>query len=144
LVKVEGCNALLHLLLVCFSFYLKSVLRYEFLILDTYHSDVCIYVGKDVGIRGYFSKPKGAREQKGLGNTGLSFSLRPFTAVLGLNQGQFGWEWSKCYWDRFFSSTSVYFCQCHFPNTPHSHSLMNALIHHRCGVRMLPVDSVVK
>jgi hypothetical protein len=31
-----------------------------------------IYVNRDVRIRGYFSKPKGVREQKkSLGNTGL-------------------------------------------------------------------------
>ena len=29
----------------------------------------CIYVSKDMRIRGYFSKPKGVREQKILGNT---------------------------------------------------------------------------
>jgi hypothetical protein len=28
-------------------------------------------MSKDVKIRGYFAKPKGVREQKSLGNTGL-------------------------------------------------------------------------
>jgi hypothetical protein len=38
----------------------------------------CIYVSKDARIRGYFSKPKGVREQKSLENTALvpdEFSL---------------------------------------------------------------------
>jgi len=39
LIKVKPCNVLLHTLLVCVSTYQKSVLRYEFLILDTYHLD---------------------------------------------------------------------------------------------------------
>jgi hypothetical protein len=30
------------------------------------------YVSKDVRMSGYFSKPKGAREQKNLGNTSLA------------------------------------------------------------------------
>jgi hypothetical protein len=30
-----------------------------------------IYVSKDVRIRGYFTKPKGVRKQKSLGNTAL-------------------------------------------------------------------------
>jgi len=36
-----------------------------------------IYVSKDVRIRGYFSKPKGAREQKSLGSTALYSSSFP-------------------------------------------------------------------
>jgi hypothetical protein len=38
-IKVKSCNALLCMLLVCISSYLKSVLRYKFLILDSYHPD---------------------------------------------------------------------------------------------------------
>jgi len=34
---------------LCFSIYLKSFVRYKFLILDTYHLDT-IYMGKDVVI----------------------------------------------------------------------------------------------
>ena len=66
LIKVKSCNALLRMLLVCTRSYLKSVLRYKFLILDTYHPDT-IYVSKDVRIRRYFSKANGAREQKAWG-----------------------------------------------------------------------------
>jgi len=39
LIKVKSCNALLRMLKVCFRSYLKSVLRYAFLILGTYHAD---------------------------------------------------------------------------------------------------------
>jgi hypothetical protein len=39
-------------------------------------------VSKDVSIRGYFTKPKGVREQKGLGNTVLERgSLNPYFSV---------------------------------------------------------------
>ena len=39
LIKVKSGNALLRMLLICIRKYLKSVLRYKFLILDTYHQD---------------------------------------------------------------------------------------------------------
>jgi len=39
LIKVNSCNALLRLLLVFINISLKSVLRYKFLILNTYHPD---------------------------------------------------------------------------------------------------------
>ena len=52
--------------LACIRSYLKSVLRNTFLIWDTYHPDVYVYVSNDVGIRGYFSKPNGFCEQKKL------------------------------------------------------------------------------
>jgi hypothetical protein len=47
---------------------LKSVFTYKFLILDTHYPDT-IYVNKDVRISGYFSKQKGDREQRILGDT---------------------------------------------------------------------------
>jgi len=55
---------------LCSSTYLKSVLRYKFLILDTCHLDT-LFVSKDMRTRDYFSKPKGIHQQKGLGNTAL-------------------------------------------------------------------------
>jgi hypothetical protein len=67
LVKVKSCSALLHVVLVCISIYLNSVLRYRVLIFDTYRPVLYIYVSKDVRIRGYFSKPKGILEKKNLG-----------------------------------------------------------------------------
>jgi len=59
------------MLLVCICIYLKSLLRYKFLILDIKSSGHYMYVRNDMRIRGYFLKPKGVREQKHLGNTGL-------------------------------------------------------------------------
>ena len=44
--------------------YLKPVLRCKFVILDTYHPDTLYYVSNYARIRGYFSKPEGAREQE--------------------------------------------------------------------------------
>ena len=55
---------------MCIRSYLKSVLSYNVLIWDNYHPDT-IYESKDMTIRGYFSKPKGVRDQKCLGNTDL-------------------------------------------------------------------------
>jgi hypothetical protein len=71
--KVTSRNALLPVLLIRITVYLKSILRYKFLIFDTYHSDtIYTYVSMDMRIRGYFSKPKGARVQtKSLGNTAV-------------------------------------------------------------------------
>ena len=39
LIKVNSCNALLHMLPVCIRSYLISVLRYTILICDTYHTE---------------------------------------------------------------------------------------------------------
>ena len=55
---------------------LKSVLRFKFLILGTYQPDIYIYVGKDVRIRGYFSKSKGIRGQKNFWET-LVYVINP-------------------------------------------------------------------
>jgi hypothetical protein len=71
LIKVKLCIALLHMLLVFIRDYLKSVLRYEVLILDTYHQDG-IHTSKDVRIRSYFSRTEGVYKQKSLGNTDLA------------------------------------------------------------------------
>jgi hypothetical protein len=51
--------------------YLKSVLRYKYLILDAYIIlTLYIYVSKDVRIRRYFSKPKRGPRANNFGNTG--------------------------------------------------------------------------
>jgi len=55
----------MHCYLRYFSVYLKSVLRYRFLILDTYPDS--IYVDMNVRILGY-TEPKEIREQKRLEN----------------------------------------------------------------------------
>jgi len=58
-IKVKLCNALLRILLVSISTCLNSVLRYNFFFnfghLSSGHNTD---VSKDVGILGYFSKPK--------------------------------------------------------------------------------------
>jgi len=67
--KIREC--IINCAMVCVCSYLKSVLRCEFLFLDTKSSGHYIYVRKDVRIRGYCSKPKGCPREKHLGNNGL-------------------------------------------------------------------------
>jgi len=70
LIKVELCNALLRMLLVCICSYLQSVLRYNFFkfwkpIIQALYA----YVGKDVRTRDYFMEPKGVRVQNNICET---------------------------------------------------------------------------
>jgi len=59
--------------------YLQSVLRYKFLILDTYHPNTLYcYLRKDVRIHGYFWTPKGVRVQKRLGNAVIDESFKEY------------------------------------------------------------------
>jgi hypothetical protein len=57
LTKVKSYNSLLRMRLVGIRSYLKTVLRYKFLILDSYHRDT-LYMSTNARIRGYLSKPK--------------------------------------------------------------------------------------
>jgi hypothetical protein len=79
LFKVKSSNALLCLLLVCVSICLKSVLRYEFLIFFFYLSSghYIFMSAKEMRICGYFSKPRGVRERRNLGNTALVCPVAP-------------------------------------------------------------------
>jgi len=43
LIKVKSCSALLHRLLVCICSYLKSVLKFKFLIFDDYDLDTLFH-----------------------------------------------------------------------------------------------------
>ena len=64
-IKVKSCNALLRMLLVCISTYLKSVLRYKFLIFDTYHP-AALYLS-DQGCEDqwlFFEAKRGSRAKK--------------------------------------------------------------------------------
>ena len=78
------------MLLVCVCGYLQSVLRYKFLIFDTYHPDTLYcYSRKYVRIRGYCWTRKGVREQTRLGNAVIDESFKgywllyvPFTLAL--------------------------------------------------------------
>jgi hypothetical protein len=69
LINVKSGNALLRILPTCICSYLKSILRYKYLVLDTIIRTFFVYVSKDVRIHGYFSESKRAREQKRLINT---------------------------------------------------------------------------
>ena len=73
LIKVKSCNALSSMLLACISNLLKSVLRYKFSIYVSCHPGTLhvAYMNKDVRICGYFSKPKGVRQQRTMENSGL-------------------------------------------------------------------------
>jgi len=56
--------------------YLKSVLRYKFVIMDTFHRDI-LYVVREQGCEDtclIFEAAKGVREQKSLESTGLDRS----------------------------------------------------------------------
>jgi len=59
------------MLLVCTGSYLKSVLRYTFLILDTYYTGTLYLREKGCEDPLLFFEGKRVREQKSLGNTGL-------------------------------------------------------------------------
>ena len=58
LIKVKSCNALLRMLLVFIRSYLKSVLRYKFLIMDTYHQDTIFTWARMRGSLVIFRSPK--------------------------------------------------------------------------------------
>jgi hypothetical protein len=60
------------MLLVCIRGDVISVMSFRFLILDTYHLDT-LYSVKDVRMRGYFSKPKWAREQNNSGDFDIDY-----------------------------------------------------------------------
>jgi len=62
------------MLLVCISTYLKSVLKYKFLNLNTFHPHT-LYLCEDESIGGYFLKLKVVHKQKILGNSMLTFQL---------------------------------------------------------------------
>ena len=71
LIKIKSCNALLHMLVVCNSIYISSVLKYTFLILGPL-SGHCMYVSNDMRIHGHFPKPKVFHEQTSLENAAIS------------------------------------------------------------------------
>jgi hypothetical protein len=83
------------MLLVCFSIFIKSLLKYNFFLSDTYHPDTLypIYVSKNVGIRRYFSKPKGAREKILVNTSGVPTIGADATAT---RSKAFPWCHSNC------------------------------------------------
>jgi hypothetical protein len=64
LIKIESGSAFLHMLLICILRYLKSILRYTFLIWIHITWTHNIYVSKDVKIRVIFRRQTGVCEQK--------------------------------------------------------------------------------
>ena len=65
--KVKSCNALIRMLLLCISICLESVLKYKFLMLDSYHLDTVYLREQGSDDSWLFLKPKGSREQERLG-----------------------------------------------------------------------------
>jgi hypothetical protein len=74
LIKVKSCNALLRMLPVCIRSYLRSVLSYKFLVLDTCHPDT-LHIRKQGCEHPWllFEAKRGRRAKKFLGNTGLAY-----------------------------------------------------------------------
>lgn len=64
------------MLLICVSIYLKSVLRYKFVIMDNYNAGILCLRERGYENPWLFFDTKGAREQKGLGNTNLDSITR--------------------------------------------------------------------
>jgi len=60
-----------------YYYFYKSVLRYKFLILDSYQADIYIYVSKRSRIHRFFRCHKSPRATS-LGNNGLVLSRRKF------------------------------------------------------------------
>jgi hypothetical protein len=66
---VKSCNALLPMILMYIRNYLKSVLRYKFLILDIYHPDT-LYMREESWL--FFEAKRGPREKKVLETMGYT------------------------------------------------------------------------
>ena len=75
LIKTKSRNALLRMLPVCIGSYLKSILRYTFIILDTCHPDTLCLCEQECEDLWSFFRGQGGPRAKGLGNTALMRSL---------------------------------------------------------------------
>jgi len=71
------------MMLLCIGSYLKSVLRYKFVILCIIRT-LCICMSNDVRIRGYLSKPKGGPRGKQFGETVMQVITQRRTACSGV------------------------------------------------------------
>jgi len=67
LIKVKSCHAFLRGLLVCIRSYLKSTLRYTFIILDTYQPNAKVAGSIPAGVSGFFIDIKSFRSHYGPG-----------------------------------------------------------------------------
>jgi hypothetical protein len=83
LIKVKSCNTLLRMLLLCIGGYLKSVLRYKFVIPDTYHSDTLYLSEQGCEDPWLFSKPKGGPRAKKSGKHRSRHFAKQATAPAG-------------------------------------------------------------
>ena len=72
-IRVKSCNAFLGILLVCIRSYLKSVMRYKFLILNTYHSDSLYFREHGCGNPWLLFEAERSEQAKSWGNTALYF-----------------------------------------------------------------------
>ena len=73
-VKDKARNLCTRMLLLCIHIYLKSVLRYTFVILDTYHPDtiyLCEQGCEDLWL--FCEAKRGSASKKGLGSPGLAY-----------------------------------------------------------------------
>jgi hypothetical protein len=75
LIKAESCNALLRTLLVSINMYLKSFLRYKFLILHTYNPDTLFMWVNTWGAVVIFLSQKVSASKKSLGNAAINHSV---------------------------------------------------------------------
>jgi hypothetical protein len=94
--QTKSSNEFLHVYFL--SFKISSETRiFNFGYLPSGHS---IYVSNGVRICGYFSKPKEARDQKGLGNTDLECSLREISIIIftGNLRGPHQWRERAALW----------------------------------------------
>ena len=73
----------------------KSLLRYKFLILETYQPNNLYYMSKDLRSHGYFLRSKGVHEQKSLGNTVSHNIIIQFlvTECFVIPHFVFWWNW---------------------------------------------------
>ena len=115
LITVKYCSALLRMQLICIGSYLQSVLRYQFLILDTSQPDNPYLHEQDVRIRGYSSKPKGLGEQKCLGNPVLGRNTQHAGTVHMKNVWTTRTASVRCKWGLHFLPKHSYLLatQCH-------------------------------
>jgi len=89
-------------LLLCIGGYLKSVLRYKFVILDTYHPDTLHL--RQQGCEDpllFFEAKKEVREQESLGNNSLA---QCFSTVVRARPGKFFFHKTRARSQQIYSS----------------------------------------
>ena len=88
LIKVKSCEALLRMLPVCIGTYIKSVLRYKYLILATGHPNTSYLCEQGCGDPWLFFETKRVPRVKSLENTALGPSEKlPRSSFIVSNVG---------------------------------------------------------